>query len=85
VTIEVTDFSLSIKPMVLKNSKISLNRLTTYLEVTAVDPTGKSISQLGHVFTVQRRLLVIKVRYELFANLQTPLGVCRQDAWEKVV
>jgi len=59
--------------------------LTTYLEVTAVDPSGKSISQLGHVFTVQRRLFVMKIWYKFFANLQAPLGVCRQDARQKVV
>jgi len=61
------------------------NCSATYLEVTAVDPAGKSISQLGHVFTVQKCILVMKVQYELFADLQAPLGVCRQDARDKVV
>jgi len=56
-----------------------------YLEVTAVDPVGKSISQLVHFLTVQRRLFVAKVRDKLIADLQASLGVLRQDASKKIV
>jgi len=56
-----------------------------YLEATAADPAGKTISKFVHFFTVQRRLLVVEVRDELFTNLQALLGVLRQDSRHKIV